>query len=163
MPNPVAMCSKTATEMIRLPFKISWSTQEPHLPAVAPPGGDSEGRGFARWPPVYHIVRAECGQHLGVPAGIRAVAIMHRYGDAGGDGADVVDGLGQLEPGAVDRHGEYVDLAGRHEERVARVEERAAVHQVRSSIMRLACLSISMRPLSTSPPWKCAQSVAGGM
>src|SRR5207249_9780717 len=40
---------------------------------------------------------------------------------------------------------------------------RAAIHQRRSSIITLACFSNSVRPFSTSPPWKCAQRVATGM
>src|SRR5712691_3197327 len=39
----------------------------------------------------------------------------------------------------------------------------AAVHHSRSSIIVWACFSSSASPLSTSPPWKCAQRVATGM
>src|SRR6202166_3843591 len=39
----------------------------------------------------------------------------------------------------------------------------AAVHHSRSSSIVWACFSRSASPLSTSPPWKCAQRVATGM
>src|SRR6202795_3142008 len=39
----------------------------------------------------------------------------------------------------------------------------AAVHHSRSSSIAWACFSISASPLSTSPPWKCAQRVVTGM
>jgi|ERR1700730_121946 hypothetical protein len=46
---------------------------------------------------------------------------------------------------------------------VARAAFNAPVHHSRSSIMVLAGASSSASPLSTSPPWKCAQRVAAGM
>jgi hypothetical protein len=46
---------------------------------------------------------------------------------------------------------------------VARAAFNAAVHHSRSSIMVLAAPSSSVSPASTSPPWKCAQSVATGI
>src|SRR4029077_3544437 len=46
---------------------------------------------------------------------------------------------------------------------VAPAAFNAAVHHSRSSIMVLAAPSSSVRPASTSPPWKCAQSVATGI
>ena len=39
----------------------------------------------------------------------------------------------------------------------------ASVHHSRSSIMVLADASSCASPASTSPPWKCAQSVATGI
>src|SRR5258706_4407791 len=46
---------------------------------------------------------------------------------------------------------------------VARAVFNAPVHHSRSSIMVLAAPSSSVSPASTSPPWKCAQSVATGI
>src|SRR5438270_8068278 len=46
---------------------------------------------------------------------------------------------------------------------VARAAFNATVHHTRSSIMVLAAPSSSVSPASTSPPWKCAQSVATGI
>src|SRR5258708_38175902 len=40
---------------------------------------------------------------------------------------------------------------------------RAVVHHSKSSIIVWACVPSSVSPLSTSPPWKCAQRVATGM
>src|ERR1700741_4453706 len=45
----------------------------------------------------------------------------------------------------------------------ARAAFNAAVHHSRSSIMVLAVASGSASPAFTSPPWKCAQSVATGI
>ena len=51
------------------------------------------------------------------------------------------------------RHSPFVGFGcGFHRHHRSRAALRAAVHQVRSSIMTLACLSRSARPLSTSPP-----------
>ena len=56
---------------------------------------------------------------------------MHGHRDPRLDGPDVVDGLGELEPRAVYRDREDVDVTGGNGEGVARVQERAVVDQVR--------------------------------
>src|SRR5207249_3436251 len=59
------------------------------------------------------------------------------------------------------------DQRARHHddrERLAwRAVFRAVVHHSKSSIIVCARVSSSASPLSTSPPWQCAQSVATGM
>jgi beta-glucosidase len=84
----------------------------------------------ARAPAAARRRPAECGEHPGVLGGVGRLALVHRHGDARVHGPHVVDGLGELEPRAVDGDGEHVDLAGRGGERVAGMEERAVVDQV---------------------------------